>query len=106
MKARYLAIGLLAGALWGLLSMVAFVTVGMFGDNRHPYHWLLQLFQNSMHTLWFRALFLPFLLSFEAGFLFAFFGSTPVGATIGTLVGAVAAVLDYRVRKKGWCHKD
>ena len=99
MKARYLIIGLVIGALWGLLSTAAFITVGMFGDESNPYHWLFQIFQNSVHTLWFKVIFLPFMLSLEAGFMFAFFGSTPVGATIGAAIGAVASVLTYIIRK-------
>ena len=99
MKARYLKVGLIIGALWGLLSTVAFVTVGMFGDEGHPYHWLFQLFQNSVTTLWFKTIFLPFFLSLEAGFVFAFFGSTPVGATIGAAIGTVASALTYIIQK-------
>ena len=99
MKARYLIIGLVIGALWGLLSTATFITVGMFGDESHPYYWLFQIFQNSVHTLWFKIMFLPFLLSLEAGFIFAFFGSTPVGATTGAAIGAVASVLTYIIRK-------
>jgi len=94
-----LKIGLVIGVLWGLLSTVAFVTVGMFGDKSHPYHWLFQVFQNSVSTLWFKTMFLPFFLSLEAGFMFAFFGSTPVGATIGTTIGAVTSALTYIIRK-------
>lgn len=45
-------------------------------------------------------------MSFEAGFMFAFFGSTPIGATIGTLIGAAASVLNYRVRKNGQSHSS
>jgi len=99
LKARYLKVGLIIGALWGLLSTVAFVTVGMFGDEGHPYHWLFQLFQNSVTTLWFKTIFLPFFLSLEAGFVFAFFGSTPVGATIGAAIGTVASALTYIIQK-------
>ena len=99
LKARYLKVGLVIGALWGLLSTVALVTVGMFGDKGHPYHWLFQVFQNSVSTLWFKTMFLPFFLSLEAGFMFAFFGSTPVGATIGTTIGAVTSALTYIFRK-------
>ena len=99
LKARNLKIGLVIGSLWGLLSTVAFVTVGMFGDESHSYHWLFQIFQNSMPTLWFKTLFLPFFLSFEAGFVCAFFGSTPVGAAIGAAVGAVVSVVAYVIRK-------
>jgi len=78
--------------------MAVFVTVGMFGRKSHPYHWLFQIFQNSVDTFWFRIVFLPFMLSLEAGFMFAFFGSAPVGATMGTLIGAVASVLSYTTR--------
>jgi len=99
LKARYLKVGLIIGALWGLLSTVAFVTVGMFGDEGHPYHWLFQIFQNSVTTLWFKTIFLPFFLSLEAGFVFAFFGSTPVGATIGAAIGTVASALTYIIQK-------
>ncbi len=99
LKARYLKVGLFIGALWGLLSTVVFVNVGMFGDTGHPYHWLFQIFQNSVSTLWFKTMFLPFFLSLEAGFMFAFFGSTPVGATIGAAIGAVASALAYIIRK-------
>ena len=99
MKARYLKVGLVIGVLWGLLSTVAFVTVGMFGDKGHPYHWLFQVFQNSVSTLWFKTMFLPFSLSLEAGFMFAFFGSTPVGAIVGVAIGAVASALTYIIRK-------
>ncbi|MCK5562706.1 hypothetical protein KAI30_00920 [Candidatus Bathyarchaeota archaeon] len=99
LKARNLKIGLVIGALWGLLSTVAFVTVGMFGDESHSYHWLFRIFRDSVYTLWFKTLFLPFLLSLEAGFAFAFFGSTPVGAAIGAAVGAVVSVINYVIRK-------
>jgi len=99
LKAKYLIIGLVIGALWGLLSTATFVTVGMFRDESHPYHWLFQIFQNSVHTLWFKIMFLPFMLSLGAGFIFAFFGSTPVGATIGAATGAVASVLTYIIRR-------
>jgi hypothetical protein len=99
LKARYLKVGLVIGALWGLLSTVAFVTVGMFGDEGHPYHWLFQIFQNSVPTLWFKTIFLPFFLSLEAGPVFAFFGSTPVGATIGAAIGTVASALTYIIQK-------
>jgi len=98
LKARFLTVGLVIGALWGLLSMVIFVAVGMFGPTSHPYHWLFQIFQNSVDTFWFRMVFLPFMLSLEAGFMFAFFGSTPVGATIGALIGTVASLLSYITR--------
>ena len=91
--------GLVIGALWGLLSMAIFVTVGVFGDKGHPYHWLFQIFQDSVDTLWFKALFLPFLLSLEAGFVFAFLGATPVGAAMGALVGALVSITSYAVRK-------
>ncbi|MFQ6052568.1 MAG: hypothetical protein ACE5K4_12885 [Candidatus Hydrothermarchaeota archaeon] len=99
MKARYLTIGLVIGALWGFLSTATFITVGMFGDESHPYHWLFQIFQNSVYTLWFQIIFLPFLLSLEAGFMFAFFGSTPVGAIMGAAIGAAASVITYIIRK-------
>lgn len=95
LKAKYLTIGLIVGAVWGFLSTAVFVTVGMFGDESHPYHWLFQIFQNSVHMLWFKTTFLPFLLSLEAGYMFAFFGSTPVGAVIGMFIGAGASVLNY-----------
>lgn len=75
--------------------MAVFVAVGMFGDEGHPGQWLFQIFQNSVDTLWFKLMFLPFLWSLEAGFMFAFFGSAPMGATIGALIGAVASVLSY-----------
>lgn len=55
--------------------------------------------RDSVYTLWFKTLFLPFLLSLEAGFAFAFFGSTPVGAAIGAAVGAVVSVINYVIRK-------
>ena len=99
MKARYLTIGLVIGALWGFISTATFITVGMFGDDSHPYHWLFQIFQSSVHTLWFKTMFLPFLLSVEAGFMFAFFGSTPAGAIIGVAIGTVASILSYIIRK-------
>ncbi len=100
LKARYLTIGLLLGALWGFLSMLVFVTVGSFGDTDHPYHWLFQIFQASVNAWWFRTVLLPFMLSIEAGYFFAFFGSTPVGAIMGVLIGAVVSMLSYVVRKK------
>jgi len=95
-----MATGLIIGALWGFLSTAVFVSVGMFGDEGHPYQWLFQLFQNSVHTFWFQSLFLPFLLSLQGGFMVAFFGSTPLGAALGAAVGAVASVLRYIVRKR------
>lgn len=95
MKARYLTAGVVIGALWGLLSMAVFVTVGMFGHESHPYRWLFEIFQNSVDTSWFRILFLPFMLPLRVGFMFAFYGSTPVGATMGALIGAVASVVSY-----------
>jgi len=101
LKARYLKVGLVIGALWGLLSTVALVTVGMFGDKGHSYHWLFQIFENSVPKLWFKTMFLPFFLSLEAGFMFAFFGSTPVGAIVGVAIGAVASALTYIIRKTG-----
>ncbi|MCW3976581.1 MAG: hypothetical protein NWE77_01465 [Candidatus Bathyarchaeota archaeon] len=67
----------------------------MFGNEDHPYNWLFQIFQNSVHTVWFRTVFLPFLLSFEAGYVFAILGSTPVGAVIGVVMGAITSVLSY-----------
>jgi hypothetical protein len=67
----------------------------MFGNEDHPYYWLFQIFQNSVHTLWFKTVFLPFLLSFEAGYVFAIFGSTPVGAMIGAVIGVGISVLSY-----------
>lgn len=100
LKARYLTIGLIIGSIWGLLSTAVFVTVGMFGNENHPYHWLFQIFQNSVDALWFKTTFLPFFLSLEAGFMFAFFGSTPIGAIIGIFIGAAASVLSYTLRKQ------
>jgi hypothetical protein len=79
--------------------MVIFVIVGMFGDESHHYYWLFQSFQNSVDTFWFRMVFLPFLLSLEAGFMFAFFGSALVGAAIGVLFGVAISVSSYAVRK-------
>lgn len=100
LKRRYIATGLVIGALWGLFSTAVFITVGMFGDKGHPCYWLFQLFQNSVHTLWFKSLFLPFLLALEAGFMFAFFGSTPLGAVLGAAIGAMASVLKYMIRTR------
>lgn len=100
LKGRYIVTGLVIGALWGFLSMAIFITVGMFGDTGHPYHWLFQFFQNSVHTLWFRSLFLPFLLALEAGSIAAFFGSTLLGALIGVAIGAIASVIEYIVRTR------
>lgn len=99
LKSKYLLTGLFIGALWGLLSTATFVIVGMFGNESHPYHWLFQVFQNSVHNAWFRTVFLPFSLSMEAGFVFAFFGSTLVGAAIGVGVVAVTSASIYMIRK-------
>lgn len=95
MKASYLIAGLIIGTLWGFLSTAVFITVAMFNEEGHPYHWLFEVFYNSFDAVWFQTLFFPFLLSSSAGPIFAIFGSIPVGAVIGIAIGAVASVLSY-----------
>ena len=98
-------IGLIIGAIWGLLSTVIFVTVGTFGSPTHPNHWLFVSFQASIEKLWFKILFLPFLslveiLSSSQTFVaYAVFASTPFGAIIGLVTGVITSVISYLIRK-------
>jgi hypothetical protein len=99
LKAKHLKIGLGLGALWGLLSAVIFITAGTFGSENHPNRWLYETFQTSIDALWFRALFLPFILLAQDYPVAAVFASTPLGATIGLIIGVMTSTIDYLIRK-------
>jgi len=107
LKARHLKVGLIVGAIWGLSSTVMFVAVGMFGGENHPYRWLYESFQASFDTLWFKAVFLPFILTVEILFgldsslaMYAIFASVPFGAIVGLFIGVLTSVISYLIQKQ------
>lgn len=91
--------GLIIGAIWGLLSTVIFVTVGMFGSPSHAYYWLYRLFQVSVDTVWFQTLFLPFVMLAPHYPTVAIFTATPFGAIIGLSIGIIISVISHLIRK-------
>ncbi|NIO38155.1 hypothetical protein GTO27_10715 [Candidatus Bathyarchaeota archaeon] len=106
LKATHLKFGLTIGAIWGFLSTVIFVTVGMFARPDHPYHWLYRSFQTSFDMLWFQVLFLPFVLLAQALFslqqssaMYAVFAATPFGAMIGLGIGVLTSLMSYLIQK-------
>jgi len=106
LKATHLKFGLTIGAIWGFLSTVLFVTVGMFGSPDHPYHWLYRSFQASIDMLWFQVLFLPFVLLVQAFFglhqssvMYVVFAATPFGAMLGLGVGVVTSLVSFFLQK-------
>jgi hypothetical protein len=113
LKARHLKIGLIVGAIWGLSSTVVFVAVGMFGSENHPYRWLYESFQASFDTLWFKAIFLPFIVPVETFFglnsslaMYAIFASIPFGAIVGIAVGVLTSVMSYLIQKQETVSKE
>ena len=105
LNARHLKVGLIIGACWGLLSTVVFITVGGFGSQNHPNYWLFKLFQDSADDLWFRIVFLPFVLlvlllsAAHYSPLYAVFASAPFGAVIGLVIGILTSVVSYFARE-------
>lgn len=107
LKARHLKIGLVVGAIWGLSSTIVFVGVGMFGSADHPYRWLYESFQASLDTVWFKVIFLPFILTVEILFglnsslaMYAIFAAIPFGAIAGIAIGVLTSVICYLIQKR------
>lgn len=113
LKARHLKIGLIVGVIWGLSSTVVFVAVGMFGSEDHPYRWLYESFQASFDKLWFKAIFLPFILTVEMLFglnsslaMYAIFASVPFGAVVGLSIGVLTSVISYLTQEQEKVSKE